>query len=315
MVRGDGGGRDDDLGAVGLEHVALVLADLVRAHEDAVVALALGDQGQADAGVAGRRLDDGAAGLERAGGLGGLDHPQRDAVLHRPAGVQVLDLGQHRGGDALGDVVELDERRVADEVGDVFGVLHRPSSQTPDSASAGARSRARRTGPRARRYRGDDARMPGRRTGVREGRSMGRARRRDTDRGDGGVRRRAAPPASACSALLGYGLLKAEAKMARRIVGRPFDGAPDDDGAVRRGPRRRRSSCCVLGDSSAAGLGADDAAGRPSARSSPTGVSALSGRPVRLTNVAVIGAESRRPGRPAGQRPGRGARRRTSRSS
>ena len=39
MLGGDGGRADHDLGAVGLEHVALVLADLVGAHEDAVVAL------------------------------------------------------------------------------------------------------------------------------------------------------------------------------------------------------------------------------------------------------------------------------------
>jgi hypothetical protein len=36
--------------------------------------------------------------------LGGLDHPQRDPVLHGPARVEVLDLGQDRGGDAVGDL-------------------------------------------------------------------------------------------------------------------------------------------------------------------------------------------------------------------
>ena len=126
VVGRDGGRADHDLGAVGLEHVALVLAHLVGADEHALVAPALGHERQADTGVAGRRLDDGAAGLELAGGLGGLDHLERDAVLHRPARVHVLDLGQDRGGDPRPVTeVELDEGRVPDEVGDVLCVLHR----------------------------------------------------------------------------------------------------------------------------------------------------------------------------------------------
>ena len=94
MLGLDRGRADDHLGAVRLEHVALVLADLVGADEDALVALRLGDHRQPDAGVARGRLDDRAAGLELAGRLGGLDHPGRDAVLHGAAGVEVLHLGQ-----------------------------------------------------------------------------------------------------------------------------------------------------------------------------------------------------------------------------
>jgi hypothetical protein len=37
MVRRDGGGADDDVGAVSPHGVALVLADLVGAHEDATI--------------------------------------------------------------------------------------------------------------------------------------------------------------------------------------------------------------------------------------------------------------------------------------
>ena len=98
VLRGDGGRADDDLGAVRLEHVALVLADLVRADEDALVALGLGHHGQADAGVAGGRLDDGAAGLELAGRLRRLDHPGGDPVLHGAARVEVLDLRRAPAG-------------------------------------------------------------------------------------------------------------------------------------------------------------------------------------------------------------------------
>ena len=121
----DGRGRHHDLGAVRGEHVALVLADLVGAHEDAPVAALLGDEREAHAGVAGGRLHDGAAGLQLALGLRGVDDPPRDAVLRRAARVEVLELHQHRGiRHPLGDPVELDERGVADEIDDGLCVLH-----------------------------------------------------------------------------------------------------------------------------------------------------------------------------------------------
>src|SRR5690606_36130196 len=94
VLRRHGGRGDDDLGAVGLEHVDLVLAHLVGADEDALVAALLGDQGQADAGVAGRGLHDGATRLELALGLGCVDDLDRDPVLDGATGVDVLDLGQ-----------------------------------------------------------------------------------------------------------------------------------------------------------------------------------------------------------------------------
>jgi len=90
--------------------------------------------------------------------------------------------------------------------------------------------------------------------------------------------------------LVGYGVLKAEAQLARRIVGQPFEGAPDDNGQYGSG-RGYPVQLLVLGDSSAAGMGADTAQQTVGAIIA-NGVSALSGRPVRLTNVAVSGAES-----------------------
>ncbi|WP_460938595.1 SGNH/GDSL hydrolase family protein [Phycicoccus ginsengisoli] len=89
---------------------------------------------------------------------------------------------------------------------------------------------------------------------------------------------------------LGYGVLKVEAMMARRIVGQPFDGAPDDNGVYGSGPGDP-VDIVVLGDSSAAGMGCEHPHQTVGAIIS-TGVSALTGRPVRLTNTAVIGAES-----------------------
>jgi len=90
--------------------------------------------------------------------------------------------------------------------------------------------------------------------------------------------------------LIGYGVLKAEAQLARRIVGQPFDDAPDDDGLYGSG-LGYPVQLLVLGDSSAAGMGADTAQQTVGAIIAH-GVSTLSGRPVRLTNVAVTGAES-----------------------
>ncbi len=90
--------------------------------------------------------------------------------------------------------------------------------------------------------------------------------------------------------LLGYGVLKVEATLARRAVGQPFDGAPDDDGHYGHGsgePFRM----LVLGDSSAAGIGCE----RPEqtiGAITAAGVAALSGRSVDLVNVAVSGAKS-----------------------
>ena len=141
MLRRDRGRADDHLGAVRLEHVALVLADLVGADEDALVAPGLRDHRQPDAGVAGGRLDDRAAGLELAGGLGGLDHPGGDAVLHRAAGVEVLHLGQHersvlapvRRGQ-VERLVEPDQRGVADQVEERVRVLH-PANLCQSTAS------------------------------------------------------------------------------------------------------------------------------------------------------------------------------------
>ncbi|NMM24366.1 MAG: SGNH/GDSL hydrolase family protein [Phycicoccus sp.] len=90
--------------------------------------------------------------------------------------------------------------------------------------------------------------------------------------------------------LVGYGVLKAEVLLARRLVGQPFEGAPDDDALYGAG-LGQPIELVVLGDSSAAGMGADVAHQTVGAIVA-NGVAALSGRPVRLTNVAVIGAES-----------------------
>lgn len=96
--------------------------------------------------------------------------------------------------------------------------------------------------------------------------------------------------ATAALGALGYGVVRAEARLARHIVGPPTEEAPDADGHYGSGPGRP-VEILVLGDSTAAGLGADHpdhTVGAIVAR----GVAALTGRSVRLTNTAVVGAES-----------------------
>jgi len=89
----------------------------------------------------------------------------------------------------------------------------------------------------------------------------------------------------------GFGLLVAEAKLARRWIGRPLrrDGLESDQ--VFGSGAGRMIEFAMLGDSSAAGLGADRPDQTPGAVIA-AGLAAITGSPVRLTVVAVVGAES-----------------------
>jgi lysophospholipase L1-like esterase len=89
---------------------------------------------------------------------------------------------------------------------------------------------------------------------------------------------------------LGFGLLTVEAKLARRWIGHPFEQAPQADGLYGAGIGQPLD-LCVIGDSSAAGLGAETPEQTPGAVIA-RGLSAVSGRAVRLTTVAVVGAMS-----------------------
>ncbi|KGN37396.1 SGNH/GDSL hydrolase family protein [Knoellia subterranea] len=119
---------------------------------------------------------------------------------------------------------------------------------------------------------------------------MGRARRArkiaaTAAYGGGGL-----AAASAALGAVGYGVIKGEALLARRIVGTPFDSSPDDNGTYGAGPGEA-IEILVLGDSSAAGMGAHHAHETVGAIVA-NGVSALMGRRVHLSNHAVVGAES-----------------------
>ena len=129
-LRRDVRGAQDDFRAIRTQQGLLLDRLLVGHHEDAAIALEGGRDGQAVAGVAARRLDDRAARLEQALALGRFDHRQPDAVLDRPARVEHLHLRQQErlsidGAEVAGDPADPDERRVADQIQDGLGVLHR----------------------------------------------------------------------------------------------------------------------------------------------------------------------------------------------
>ena len=78
---------------------------------------------EANAGVAAGRLDDERAGLQLAGLFGGLDHGERDAVLHGTAGVERFDFHEDFGA-AFVKFVDADERGAADFFEDVVCDVH-----------------------------------------------------------------------------------------------------------------------------------------------------------------------------------------------
>jgi lysophospholipase L1-like esterase len=85
-------------------------------------------------------------------------------------------------------------------------------------------------------------------------------------------------------------VLFAEAMLAKRAIGEPVGKPPVADGIYGTGAGTP-ISFVVLGDSTACGFGVDSPDETPGALLA-NGLAALSGRPVRLTVVAVSGAES-----------------------
>lgn len=88
----------------------------------------------------------------------------------------------------------------------------------------------------------------------------------------------------------GYGILRAEAVMARRTIGEPADTAPVADGVYGRHPGPVLH-LVLLGDSTAAGLGCDRPQETPGALLAG-GVARDLGRRVELRVSAVVGARS-----------------------
>ena len=96
-VRRDRGRADDDLGAVGAQKRTLLLGNLVRHDEDAAVALERGRDGEADAGVPARGLDDRPARRELSVPLGLLDHRRPIRSFTLPPGFRNSSLARSVG--------------------------------------------------------------------------------------------------------------------------------------------------------------------------------------------------------------------------
>lgn len=87
------------------------------------------------------------------------------------------------------------------------------------------------------------------------------------------------------------GLLRAEAALARRAIGEPSGTPPVADGVYGAHHGGEPLSLVLLGDSSATGLGVDRTSQSPGAVLA-AGLSECADRPVRLTCVATVGAQS-----------------------
>lgn len=89
-----------------------------------------------------------------------------------------------------------------------------------------------------------------------------------------------------------YAVLRVEASLARRAIGRLDAPIHDAGGLYGRGLSGEPIRLALLGDSAAAGYGMADAEQTPGAILA-AGLAEMTSRPVRLTVTAVVGAESR----------------------
>ena len=111
-----GARRVDDLRTQGAHEGLLLLRELLGDDEDHVVALADGRERDAEPHVARRPLHDRGAGGEKPVLLRLLDHEDARSVLDRAGGVPELELGEEPHVLGRANVVETDERGVADEL-------------------------------------------------------------------------------------------------------------------------------------------------------------------------------------------------------
>ena len=114
----------DELGAQKLQRVLLFLALSLGNDDDGAISERLGNQRQADAGIAGRALDDHAPRAQLALADRILDDEQGGAILDRLARIHEFGLAENRATGHLGGALETDERRMADGLNDSVANLH-----------------------------------------------------------------------------------------------------------------------------------------------------------------------------------------------
>jgi lysophospholipase L1-like esterase len=88
-----------------------------------------------------------------------------------------------------------------------------------------------------------------------------------------------------------FGLIRAEAAIARRTIGEPTETPPEADGLYGSQHAGEPISFALLGDSSAGGLGVDEPHQTPGAMMAAS-LAEVADRPVRLTVAAIVGAQS-----------------------
>jgi hypothetical protein len=112
------------LGAERLDHLVLLGRLIVGHHDHELVTARVADVSEPDAGIARRTLDDGAAGQEPPAALGVIDDGARSAVFHRAAGIHELGLAEDLAARQLAEMVEPDQRSVADCIGEAVADAH-----------------------------------------------------------------------------------------------------------------------------------------------------------------------------------------------
>ena len=104
--------------AIGLHQLAALDAHGLRHNDNDAVAAGRCHGGKANAGVAGGGLDNHGAGLQQTLGLGVVDHGLGDTVFYAAGGVEVLQLAQNAGLQALllFNVCQLQKRGFTDQL-------------------------------------------------------------------------------------------------------------------------------------------------------------------------------------------------------
>jgi hypothetical protein len=107
-----------ELGAERLHQLEALLREAVRDDDQCAVALCTAHERERGARAAARVLHDRVAGRDERVPLGALDHRERHPVLHRAAGVAVLELQPKLCAVRRSAPVHADDRRVPDCVED-----------------------------------------------------------------------------------------------------------------------------------------------------------------------------------------------------
>jgi hypothetical protein len=116
------------LGAERLDDLVFLGRLIVRHHDHAAVATRVADVGDADSGIAGRALDDGAARFQRAAPFRIEHDPFRGAILDRPARIHEFGLTEDVATGLFAQTTQANQGRVAHGPDKPFANRHRNSS-------------------------------------------------------------------------------------------------------------------------------------------------------------------------------------------